>query len=370
MFSKLDVTSPFSSKVKYKPDVESTTHTKLKRGRVGLAKVRLTKYLFPKSGLLRASDLIKSDVETPKLKHGYVSIRAVYARGSYHGLRGSTAYGSVGSYVTYVYSEKYSSRIAILPTLLRVLSTGRKSHIGKEDIAYKLLAGKRRLLLLVAFDCSDSMKPYTIVLLRTLMMFHKIAWKMRSLVGMIAIKSPKSEVVIYPTTNINKLIRGVHNLTFGGKTPLAEGLLRAYRLIMSMRTKFPDALLRILLFTDGIANIELKEPISNYFRKLLVSPAQADVLYIGKKLGAKEIRTIIVNPWHMDKWPGKVLISPTELLVYLAKLTGGIYLGFNLERLLTTSSFTRFSWRIDEKMIDELARNILESIFESIFQIY
>jgi len=343
--------------------------TRLGKGRIGLAKVRMTTFSFPKSETIRISELLNIDVGNLPLKKKMITYRSkIYARGSYHGVRGSVAYGPKGQYVTYIKQRGLSRDIAIIPTIISAIAN-RRRKITVQDITYKLMAGKRRMLLLVVFDCSESMRPYISVLLKTLLKFHKIAWKMRNLIGLIAVRGRKSKVLVYPTTNINKLIGGVLKLEFGGKTPLAEGLLRAYRLITSMKIKYPDVIPRILLFSDGIANVELERPIYTYYREVLISPAQADVLSVARMLGIKKIKVIVVNPWHMKEWTSKMFISPTNLLIALAKMSGGVYLGFDMQGLHRYRGLRDLVQILDEETVEEIAQEILDAIFESLLKL-
>ena len=350
------------------PQKQKPSPARLRRGHIGLARVQLTKFSFPKSRIIRVSELMSADVGESSPKRRQIFCRSkTYARGSYHGIRGSVAYGSKGQYVTYIKGHDYSGNIAIVPTIISAIANGRR-RITIQDLTYKLMAGKRRMLLLVVFDCSESMQPYVLVLLKTLLKFHRIAWRMRNLIGLIAVYGQKSRVLIYPTTNINKLIGGVLKLEFGGKTPLADGLLRAYRLITSMKVKYPDVIPRILLFSDGIANVELEKPIYTYYREMLVSPAQADVLSVARMLGIKKIKVVVVNPWHMREWPSKMFISPTKLLITLAKMSGGVYLGFNMEELHMYRRPEDIMELLNEEILEEMAQEILDAIFESLLK--
>ncbi|MEX0567905.1 MAG: hypothetical protein Q6363_001955 [Candidatus Njordarchaeota archaeon] len=351
------------------PQKQRPSLARLGKGHIGLAKIQMTKFSFPKTEPIRINELLSIDTGKLPLKKRQIIYRSkIYARGSYYGIRGSVAYGSKGQYVTYIKSRSYSRDIAIIPTIISTIANKRRK-ITAQDITYKLMAGKRRMLLLVVFDCSESMQPYILVLLKTLSRFHRIAWKMRNLIGLIAVHGQKSKVLVYPTTNINKLIGGVLKLEFSGKTPLAEGLLRAYRLITSMKIRYPDVIPRILLFSDGIANVELERPIYTYYREVLISPAQADVLSVARMLGIKKIKVVVVNPWHMKEWTSKMFVSPTNLLIALAKMSGGVYLGFDMEDLHMYRGSRDMIEALDEEAVEKIAHEILDAIFESLLKL-
>ena len=351
------------------PQKQRPSLARLGKGYIGLAKIQMTKFSFPKTEPIRINELLSIDTSKLPLKKKQIIYRSkIYARGSYHGIRGSVAYGSKGQYITYIKMRSHTRDIAIVPTIISAIANKRRK-ITAQDLTYKLMGGKRRMLLLVVFDCSESMQPYIPVLLKTLLKFHRISWKMRNLIGLIAVHGQKSKVIVYPTTNINKLLGGVLKLEFSGKTPLAEGLLRAYRLIISMKIRYPDVIPRILLFSDGIANVELERPIYTYYREVLMSPAQADVLSVARMLGIKKIKVVVVNPWHMREWKSKIFVSPTNLLIALAKMSGGEYLGFDMEDLHMYRGSRDILEILDEEIVEKIAQEILDAIFESLLNL-
>ena len=241
-----------------------------------------------------------------------------------------------------------------------------KRKIGIDDIRMELRKGRRRLLLMIVLDASESMQPFIPIIIRTLLKFHGKAWKLRSLIGLIAVQENTAKILTYPTTNINKIISGFLKVEFLGKTPLALGLLKAYRLILSMRTKYPDIIPRVLILSDGIANIPLNIPVNKNIRDYFESDAQADVIAIARLLAKRGIKLIVVNPWHIEYWPAKYILSPTELLKLITKISGGIYLGFNFEQQPSGSILLPRIVYIDDITAEELAEKILEAIFESI----
>jgi len=360
---------PFRSKKSFEPDVEYSMYAKTKKARLGLAKIKIHKELFPASEKISVRDLLPSKLrisprtKPPKIRH----IRPIHAEGSYYGLKSATTYGSRGYYVSYTLTKRARSRIALIPTIISaVIRNPSKRKIGIDDIRMELRKGRRRLLLMIVLDASESMQPFIPIIIRTLLKFHGKAWKLRSLIGLIAVQENTAKILTYPTTNINKIISGFLKVEFLGKTPLALGLLKAYRLILSMRTKYPDIIPRVLILSDGIANIPLNIPVNKNIRDYFESDAQADVIAIARLLAKRGIKLIVVNPWHIEYWPAKYILSPTELLKLITKISGGIYLGFNFEQQPSGSILLPRIVYIDDITAEELAEKILEAIFESI----
>ena len=360
---------PFRSKRSFEPDVEYSMRAKTKKAQLGLAKIKIRKEMFPTSDAIGIADFIPSQPKIfpkssrPKLRR----IRPTHAEGSYYGLRHATTYGSRGYYVSYIAGRRARGSIALVPTIISAVARNpknRRVHLG--DIKIELRKGKRRLLLTVVLDASDSMKPFIPIIVRTLLKFHAKAWKLRSLISLISIQMDTAKILSFPTTNINKIISSFLKVEFSGKTPLALGLLKAYRMILSTRIKYPDIIPRILLLSDGIANIPLRTPIDKGIRTLFESDAQADVIAVARLLARKNIKLIVINPWHLDYWPAKYILSPTELLRIATRITGGIYLGFNLEQRSTGSLLLPTVTYIDDTTAEGLAEGILQAIFESI----
>jgi magnesium chelatase subunit D len=65
--------------------------------------------------------------------------------------------------------------------------------------------------------------------------------------------------MVEPTRNHGRARRTVSNLTVGGNTPLAHGLVEAYELIERERRRNDDLYPLAVLLSDGQSNIEYRE---------------------------------------------------------------------------------------------------------------
>ncbi|MEX0568149.1 MAG: VWA domain-containing protein, partial [Candidatus Njordarchaeota archaeon] len=309
LFSHLKLALPFSSRMRFQPDKEFVSHTRVKTEKFGLARVPLKKMLFPRSSPLTVKGLLKKETEesTERIRFSIRERTRRQGNGEYYGLSGTSLYGRRGYYVTYIEPKHVIRDIAIIPTILTAVKTHPTSkRVFPEDIKIKLRAGKKRLLIIIVLDASDSMKSFVPIIMRAMLKFHKIAWKMRNLVGLISCYENNAKILTYPTTNINKIVRGLLSVEFSGKTPLALGLLKAHRLLISQKIKHPEAIPRILLISDGLANVPLSKPVDKNMREIIFSEAQADVLAIAKLLARRKIKIIAVNPWHIERWDSKL----------------------------------------------------------------
>ncbi len=369
LLAPLKFVRPYRSEHAKDADLEYSSYSKTKSKTFGLAKIPLTKTMFPKPSPLRLDKITAIKCDEVTQVSGYYSgaITRIWANGSYYGVRGAIAYGRRGYYVTYRnYSREYYD-IALIPTILSAIKRGHgEMKIDIEDIKTKIRAGKRRLMLIVLLDASDSMRPFIPMIVRLLLKFHKIAWKMRSLLGLVTCYGTEARVLTYPTSNINKVIRGLMNVEFSGKTPLSKGLLVAHRLIISQKIKNPDAIPRILLISDGLANIPLDKPINLELRKKIYSEAQADVFAVAKLLAQNRVRIIAINPWHITEWYSRIFISPTKLLMKATEITGGIYLGIDMNTFFKVDRYGIHYRRLKKEEINNLIDYIIASIFESL----
>lgn len=357
---------PIRGKINIKPDVEYSEHAHARKARLGVAKVKIVEEDFPILEKVSIRDLLsmpsikRANTTAPKLRR----IRPMRAEGSYYGLNYTATYGSRGFYVSYTMNKKFHSRIALVPTLISRLLYQR-GKVSSGEIKFELREGKQRLLLVIVLDASESMQAFIPIIARTLLRFHERAWKLRSLTGLISVQENTTKVLVYPTTNINKIISGFFQVEFWGRTPLALGLLRAFRLILSMHAKSPDLVPRVILFSDGLANIPLQIPVDRNVRNYFESDAQADVIAAARLLARRNVKLITVNPWHINYWPAKYIISPSELLKIATRITGGIYLGFNLSQEHPSIIPPRMI-NIDDATVEELVDRILCAIFKSI----
>jgi len=65
--------------------------------------------------------------------------------------------------------------------------------------------------------------------------------------------------LVEPTRNHRMAREAVSRLTVGGNTPLAHGLVEAYRLVERERRRDPDVYPLVVLLSDGQTNVEYRE---------------------------------------------------------------------------------------------------------------
>jgi len=83
------------------------------------------------------------------------------------------------------------------------------------------------------------------------------AYQKRDKVSMVAFKGDHAEVLLPPTSSVERAHRLLDELPSGGKTPLAAGIFLGYQLIQNYLRKDPHVVPLLILISDGKANAGL-----------------------------------------------------------------------------------------------------------------
>jgi magnesium chelatase subunit D len=158
--------------------------------------------------------------------------------------------------------------VALFPTLRNAaLRTGRSAGqtlaVRACDLRSQLREGREGNLVVFVLDASGSMaarrrmrkvKAAVISLLFD-------AYQRRDKVGLVGFRQNKSEVIVPPTSSPQLAINRLQQLQTGGKTPLAEGLKTADRLLTTEAVREPKRRALVILVTDGRANQGTGDPL-------------------------------------------------------------------------------------------------------------
>lgn len=80
------------------------------------------------------------------------------------------------------------------------------------------------------------------------------SYQKRDKIGLIAFRQRKAEVLLDITSSVDLAEKELQALPTGGRTPLADGIYRAWQLFRGRRRKDPEMLPLLVLVTDGRAN--------------------------------------------------------------------------------------------------------------------
>ncbi|WP_068013468.1 magnesium chelatase subunit D family protein [Nocardia mexicana] len=79
------------------------------------------------------------------------------------------------------------------------------------------------------------------------------AYQRRDKVAVITMRGAEAELVLPPTSSVDIAVRRLADLRTGGKTPLANGLVRAREIVQRERVRDPQRRAMLVLLTDGRA---------------------------------------------------------------------------------------------------------------------
>ena len=117
--------------------------------------------------------------------------------------------------------------------------------------------GREGNLVLFVVDASGSMaaRKRMSAVSGAVLALLRDAYRRRDKVGLVSFRGPGAEVALPPTSSVPAAQARLATLRTGGRTPLAEGLLRARRVLDAERRRDPRRRALLVLLTDGRATV-------------------------------------------------------------------------------------------------------------------
>ena len=254
---------------------------------------------------------------------------------------------SKGRYTYYGLPKKKPWDIALVPTLraasllqLRRKAEGMSIVVKPEDLQVKIREYRAPFSIVLLVDMSYSMTSSLTNIGRAIFSLHRSVYRRRDRLSLIVFKGKDAVVLQQPTTNLDMAVGKLRKVETSDFTPMATGLLRAWRLLRLEKQRNKDVVPMLIIVSDGIVNVSLNQPISATSRKSYMSEAQADVVDMAHLLKRDSIRVIVINTSHRTREiPGDLFkkitshlewFTPTELMLELAQATDGSYYGLSL----------------------------------------
>lgn len=264
--------------------------------------------------------------------------------------------GDQGIIIDHKEIEREVRDIAILPTILTSILKGHlinnKLEIRKEDIRVRMRVKHSKLVIIIVLDLSESMQPIFSKISDALVRLKTYAWRKRDKIGLITCSGEEAAVLVYPSTNINVIKHHFRKIIAGGRTPLASGMLKGLRILELEKRKNPDIVPLMIIITDGLANVPLREirvP-EEYYEECPIY-GFGDSIYVAHLLKRRDIKTIIINPLHGYITEEFLGWNPIKLLRHINNIVKGVYIGYNV------------------KIVKLTAQELLELIFGAINQV-
>jgi len=269
--------------------------------------------------------------------------------GGYIGGRRSRAVSSSsrGMYASYRIPKGRPRDVALVPTLraaaLRQPEGGGRTPrvvIKPEDIRVKVREYHAPFSIILLVDMSMSMIQSMNNLIQAVYSLHGRVYRRRDRVGLIVFKGSRAFTVQHPTTNLALVVEKLRRVGASDFTPMAAGLLQALKALKQERRRNRDAVPNLIVFSDGIVNVPLDEPLSPLTRRRYMSEAQADSFDVARLMAKEGFRVYVVNTNHSkaeaEAFPAmeegwRLRLTPTQFLIELARISGGGYRGLSMD---------------------------------------
>ena len=123
------------------------------------------------------------------------------------------------------------------------------------DLRLAVREGKESNLVLFCVDASGSMaaRKRMSAVTGAVLSLLRDAYQRRDKVGVVTFRGTKAEVTLPPTSSVDAAAARLKKLRTGGRTPLADGLLKTRRLLAAERLRDPQRRPLVVLLTDGRA---------------------------------------------------------------------------------------------------------------------
>ncbi|WP_026426093.1 putative cobaltochelatase [Actinokineospora inagensis] len=125
------------------------------------------------------------------------------------------------------------------------------------DVRRAVREGRESNLVLFVVDASGSMaarKRMTAVTGAVISLLRD-AYQRRDKVGLVTFRGADADLALPPTSSVETAVARLRDLRTGGRTPLADGLLRAHKALAVERMRDPRRRALLVLVTDGRATV-------------------------------------------------------------------------------------------------------------------
>jgi magnesium chelatase subunit D len=123
------------------------------------------------------------------------------------------------------------------------------------DLRLAVREGKESNLVMFCVDASGSMaaRKRMSAVTGAVLSLLRDAYQRRDKVGVVTFRGSTAEVTLPPTSSVDAAAARLKRMRTGGRTPLADGLLRVRRVLAAERLRDPRRRPLLVLLTDGRA---------------------------------------------------------------------------------------------------------------------
>ncbi|MCJ0905707.1 magnesium chelatase subunit D family protein [Rhodococcus sp. ARC_M6] len=133
-------------------------------------------------------------------------------------------------------------------------TTGRL-RLAPTDLRGAIREGREGNLIVFIVDASGSMaaRDRLSAVTGAVVSLLRDAYQRRDKVAVITVRGREAEIVLPPTSSVDIAVRRLQSMRTGGKSPLAEGFLRAREVVLRERLRDPQRRALVVALTDGRA---------------------------------------------------------------------------------------------------------------------
>ncbi len=136
------------------------------------------------------------------------------------------------------------------------------------------------------------------------------ARRKRHRVGMVAFRDKTAQVILQPTSSLTLARERLKSLPTGGATPFADGLMKAWQIVIAQRLKDPEISPLLVVISDGEANVP-------YDQDQYSLDVMAELHLISQRIGQDNIHSIVIDT--------RPLSDSSDDMRMITKSLGGAY---------------------------------------------
>ena len=133
--------------------------------------------------------------------------------------------------------------------------------INSEDIREKIRQKKVSNLIIFVVDSSGSMgvNQRMVETKGAILSLLKDSYVKRDRISLVTFRKDQGEVILPPTTSVERGYKLLKKMETGGKTPLNSGISKGYEVIKRELRKNPNLLPMMVIITDGKGNVSINK---------------------------------------------------------------------------------------------------------------
>jgi magnesium chelatase subunit D len=242
---------------------------------------------------------IDFDAPLPKLAEFFADARRSGTTGS----RGIAEQWRRGRHTRSVIAEHRGKTIAVGATLRAAAPHQRERRaegekrvvVRGEDLRLKRFRERAGTLFIFCVDASGSMAINRMREAKgAVARLLSDAYIHRDTVALIAFRGGDAELLLPPTSSVERAKRSLDILPTGGGTPLASALMKAYGLTLAARRRGVDQVL-VVVMTDGRANVPMTESAAGMIMEIRRRHVRAELEQVALSYRREGVKTLVVD---------------------------------------------------------------------------